>query len=159
MSHVPSWGLAVPGQGIVPALPLLPVLSTEEPLDGECQGKLALGPLAVPRVWAHSSPSLPQFPSCSGSRASPFLFRGVPTASCPQCSAALPVPAQTGRVGISSPCPVAGCWHPGQSWGTTSIPECSPGSSGVLDVLAKPHTDSSLLEPQPALPKVQASRN
>lgn len=34
-----------------------------------------------------------------------------------------------------------------------------PGNSAVLGVLANPHTASSMLEPQPALPKVLATRN
>lgn len=137
----------MPGRRVLPALSLLPVLSTEGPLDGKYQEKLALGPLAAPSVWAHPSPSLPQFPSCSGSRASPFLFRALSAASCPQCSgcsptglprASLPRQVGMGRV-ISSPRPVAGCWYPGQCWGTRSIPECSPGNSGVVGVLANPH--------------------
>lgn len=121
LSHVPYWDLAVPGKGVVPALSLLPVLSTEEPLDGEEQGKLTLGPLVVPSVWARPSPSPRHFPSCSRSRASPFLFRGLPSASCPQCPgccptrlpwASLPRQVGMGRI-ISSPRPGARCWYPG----------------------------------------------
>lgn len=111
--------------------PVCPQTGTDiPPLDGEDQEKLALwgvsgkaAPLAVPSVWAHPSPPLPQFPSCSASRASPFFFRGLPAASCPECSSCSPrglpwasLSSQVEREGLSHPHIHLGeCWYLGNA--------------------------------------------
>lgn len=71
------------------------------------------------------------------------------------------IPAQTGRDGKDHLIPTSRGWVlvPWVMLDTWSIPQCSPGNSGVLGVLTNPYTASSMLEPQPALPKVLATRN